>query len=125
MARATGYGRTRARCLPRCFGRMVVPAAATVQPARAALDFGARAPLRIVWRTAVAPLWLEQSPQPLECFIPLGGNLVQVTARFVEPLLLQLPHPFPSAARTSYQACMLHHAEVLGHRLPRNPRARR
>lgn len=61
--------------------------------------------------------------QASESVIPLLRNEVEVAARILEPLLIQLPKAFASTPRAAHKTGVLHHAQVFGDGLTRDASA--
>lgn len=55
-----------------------------------------------------------------ERHVPLLRDEVEVAARVLKALLIQLPEALASAARTAHEAGVLHHAQMFGDGLPRD-----
>ena len=62
--------------------------------------------------------------QTREGGIPLLRDQIEMAARLLEPLLIQLPEAFAAAARAAHKARVLHHAQMFGDGLTRDAGSR-
>ena len=69
--------------------------------------------------------FLDKRLQPRERLVPLPGDAIEGTSRFIERLRLELEEVLASPANAPNQAGVLEHPKVLGDRLARERRTPR